>query len=123
MTTATYPNVGVRTDRAQALNEIRHLSYLLDEVFRIPVINYRVGLDAALGLVPVIGDFCGMGISGYIIFKAVQLGVPRHIIGRMITNVLLDAVVGSIPLIGTLFDAVWKANKRNVRLIEQYLLS
>lgn len=121
MTTATY--AGVRTNRVEALDEIRQLSYLLDEVFRIPVINYRVGLDAALGLVPVIGDFMGMGISGYIIFRAVQLGVPKRIIGRMIANVMLDAIIGSIPLIGTLFDAVWKANKRNLRMIEQYLLA
>lgn len=125
--TSSYRDVGSAyrrtTDRTRELQEIRRLAHLLDEVFRIPVINYRVGLDSVLGLVPIVGDFTGFALSGYIIWKAADMGVPRKTIMWMIFNSLLDLIIGSIPVLGNLFDLFWKANKRNVRLIEAYLLS
>ena len=102
------------------LNELRRLANLLDEAFKIPIINYRVGIDGLLGLVPVLGDFSGFAISSYIIFKAYNMGVPRETVSRMIFNSLLDVFIGSIPLLGDLFDFVWKSNKRNLRLVEQH---
>ena len=111
------------TDRTRELQEIRRLAHLMDEVFRIPVINYRVGLDSVLGFVPIVGDFAGFALSGYIIWKAADMGVPRKTIMRMMFNAVLDLVIGAIPVLGNLFDIFWKANKRNVRLIEAYLLS
>ena len=102
------------------LNELRRLANLLDEAFKIPIINYRVGIDGILGLVPVIGDFSGFAISSYIIFKAYNMGVPRETVSRMVFNSLLDVFIGSIPLLGDLFDLVWKSNKRNLRLVEQH---
>lgn len=108
-------------DQHQVLERLRHLSYLLDSAFRIPVIGYRVGWDAVLGLVPVLGDAVGMLFSGYIVVEAARLGVPKRVLARMIFNLALDATIGSIPLIGSLFDAVWKANIRNMRLLERTL--
>lgn len=108
-------------DQRQVLERLRHLSYLLDSAFRIPVIGYRVGWDAVLGLVPVLGDAVGMLFSGYIVYEAARLGVPKKVLARMIFNLALDAIIGSIPLIGSLFDAVWKANIRNMRLLERTL--
>lgn len=108
-------------DQRQVLERLRHLSYLLDSAFRIPVIGYRVGWDAVLGLVPVLGDAVGMLFSGYIVVEAARLGVPKRVLARMIFNLALDAIIGSIPLIGSLFDAVWKANIRNMRLLERTL--
>ena len=112
-----------RTDRRSDLEDIRRLAHLLDDAFRIPVINYRFGLDAALGLVPVVGDVSGFAISSYIVYKAAALGVPQRTIARMVFNILLDAVVGSIPVLGSIFDIFWKANLRNIRLIERHLMS
>ena len=105
------------------LNEMRRLSTLLDEAVKIPVIGYRVGLDALLGLVPVIGDFSGFAISSYIIFKAHNMGVPREKVSRMVFNSLVDVFVGSIPLVGDIFDVFWKSNKRNMRIVERHFAS
>ncbi len=105
------------------LNEMRRLAELLDEAIKIPVVNYRVGLDALLGLVPVIGDFSGFAISSYIIFKAHNMGVPREKVSRMVFNSLVDVLVGSIPLVGDIFDLFWKSNKRNLRIVERHFAS
>ena len=105
------------------LNEIRRLANLLDEAITIPVINYRIGLDGLLGLVPVLGDFSGFAISSYIIFKAHNMGVPREKVSRMVFNSLVDVLVGSIPLVGDIFDFFWKSNKRNLRIVERHFAS
>ncbi len=105
------------------LNEMRRLANLLDEAVKIPIINYRVGLDGLLGLVPVIGDFSGFAISSYIIFKAYNMGVPREKVSRMVFNSLVDVLVGSIPLIGDIFDLFWKSNKRNMKIVERHFAS
>lgn len=105
----------------QTLERLRHLSYLLDSAFRIPVLGYRVGWDAIIGLVPGLGDAVGMLFSGYIVFEAARLGVRKSVLARMAFNVALETILGAIPIIGDLFDAVWKANIRNVRLLERAL--
>ncbi|CAN5894981.1 DUF4112 domain-containing protein [soil metagenome] len=105
----------------QTLERLRHLSYLLDSAFRIPIIGYRVGWDAIIGLVPGLGDVVGMLFSGYIVFEAARLGAPKSVLARMVYNVALEVIIGAIPLIGDLFDAAWKANIRNVRLLERAL--
>ncbi len=105
----------------ETMERLRHLSYLLDSAFRIPVLGYRVGWDAIIGLVPGLGDAVGMLFSGYIVFEAARLGAPKSVLARMVYNVALEVIIGAIPLIGDLFDAVWKANVRNVRLLERAL--
>ncbi len=108
-------------DYARELQELRRFSHLLDEAIRIPIIGYRIGLEPILGLIPIVGDLTGFGLSCYIIFKAARLGLPRRLVARMVFNAFLNTLVGSVPLIGDLFDFFWKVNKRNMRLVERYL--
>ena len=103
------------------LRSVRALARLLDEAVRIPGTGIRVGLDAVLGLVPGIGDALGAGLSGWVIVVAARLGAPPSIIARMAGNAALDALAGSVPLLGDLFDIGWRANARNVALLERWL--
>lgn len=110
-----------RSEQLRDLEDLRRFARLLDEAFKIPIINYRVGLEPILGLVPVLGDFSGFLLSGYLIVRAARLGLPRELVVRMVVNALLDAAIGSIPVVGDVFDFFWKVNKRNLRLVERYL--
>lgn len=103
------------------LLRLEKLAYLLDSSIAIPGTGRTVGLDAVLGLIPVVGDFAGVVLSSYVIYEARRLGVPRHIIGRMAMNVAFDGVIGIVPVAGDLFDAAFKANRRNVRLLRKHL--
>ncbi len=110
------------TGREQAaLKRARTMGTLLDEAVEIPGINYRVGLDPVLSIAPVSGDAAGAVLSLYIVAEAARLGVPPKTLLRMAGNIAVDAVAGSVPVLGTLVDAVWKANKRNVALLEDHL--
>ncbi|WP_435183182.1 DUF4112 domain-containing protein [Halobellus sp. EA9] len=119
----------VRPPRAADLTEaerarlarVRRLSRALDSAVAIPGTNVRVGLDPVLGLLPGVGDAAAGALSAYVIAEAAALGVPRATLARMCLHVLVDAVVGSLPLVGDAFDAVWRANDRNVRLLEARL--
>jgi hypothetical protein len=97
------------------------VSRLLDSAFSIPGTRIRFGLDPLIGLVPGIGDAVGAVFSGYLILQASRLGAPRSTITRMIANVAIDTVVGWVPLLGDLFDVGWKANTRNLALLEQHV--
>jgi hypothetical protein len=112
------PPVSPRVDPVAAA---RAVARLLDEAVRIPGTNIRVGLDPLLGLVPGLGDVAGASLAGYTILTAARLGAPRWVILRMLGNVAFDTLVGTVPLLGDLFDAGWKANSRNVALLERYL--
>jgi hypothetical protein len=101
-------------------NQIRRLDWLsrlLDTAFPIPGTHYRIGLDGLFGLLPGIGDSVGAVLSSYIIFVAARLGVPKHVLIRMVGNVALESFVGLIPILGDFFDIAWKANVRNVALL------
>lgn len=99
---------------------MRDLARVLDEAVRIPGTNIRIGLDALLGLLPVGGDVAGGLFSGLIILQAARSGAPTPVLGRMLGNVVIDVVLGTIPLIGDVFDVAWRANTRNVRLLESW---
>lgn len=99
--------------------ELAALARLLDSSIRLPG-GFRIGIDALIGLVPGIGDAAGVLISAYIVARAARLGVPRGVLLRMILNVLIDGLVGAIPVAGDVFDAVWKSNARNLRLLERH---
>ena len=106
--------------------EARHarletLAPLMDTAFIIPGINRRVGFDALIGLVPVIGDVAGMVISSFIVYEAKRLGAPRWLLARMGLNVAFDGLIGAVPVAGDLFDAAFKANRRNVRLLRRWM--
>jgi Domain of unknown function (DUF4112) len=105
----------------EILANLRRLSNLWDRALGIPGTKWRVGLDSMVGLLPVGGDAVGLLISTYILWQAVQFGLPKTILVRMVFNVLLDALVGSVPLLGDLFDTAWKANTKNVNLLEAHL--
>lgn len=107
----------------RVFNRLRSLSHTLDNAILIPGTSYRIGLDPLIGLIPSFGDYIGAGLSAYIILEAVQLGTPKPILYRMALNVILETLIGSIPLVGDLFDAAWKANVKNIKLLEAYLYS
>ncbi len=109
------------TERLTTLNQIRKVSRLMDASIRIPGIGFRFGLDPIIGLIPGAGDLIATVVSAYIILMAVRFRLPQNVIGWMIFNVALEAVVGSVPLIGDLFDAFYKSNLRNLALLEKHL--
>ena len=94
---------------------------LLDERFLIPGTGIRIGLDGILGLIPGIGDTLTAAIGLYPLFRARKAGVPFSVIARMAGNLGLDLAVGSIPVLGDIFDVGFKANRRNVDLLSDYL--
>lgn len=103
------------------IDRLRRLARLLDASIRIPGTRWRIGVDALIGLVPVAGDAAGVLLSSYIIWQAARLGARRGLLARMALNVAIEGLLGMIPLAGDLFDAAWKANQRNVRLLEREL--
>jgi len=104
-----------------AVRRVETLSELLDSAVRIPGTKRTVGLDPILGILPVAGDAIAMGISLYIVFEAVRVGVPRAELVTMLLYIGIDAVLGSVPVLGTVFDAVWKANERNARVLVKHV--
>jgi len=102
------------------LARVRILARVLDTAIRIPGTNFRFGLDPIIGLIPGLGDLASAVLSGYVILTGVRLGAPRLVIARMIANVAMDTVVGTVPVVGDLFDASWKSNQRNVALLERH---
>ena len=112
------PNAHKRDDPAAS---VRRLANVLDAAVRIPGTNIRIGLDPILGLIPGFGDLAGTLLSGYVVLAAVRLGVPRPVLIRMLANLGIDAVLGAVPLLGDIFDVAWRANTRNVALIESHV--
>ncbi len=104
-----------------ARERLARLAWLLDSSIPIPGTSLRIGLDALIGLFPVAGDLVGVLLSAYIIREAAALGVPRSILARMALNVAVEGLFGMIPFAGDVFDAAFKANQRNVRLMNAYL--
>lgn len=106
---------------ARALARARRLATILDAAVRVPGTRIRVGLDALLGLVPGGGDVAGALLAGGVVLAAARLGAPASVLARMLGNLAVDALLGTVPLAGDLFDVAWKANLRNVRLLEEHL--
>jgi hypothetical protein len=112
-------NVSAPSERSGALRRLDRLAYLLDNSIPVPGTGRRFGLDAVIGLVPGVGDAAGVLVSAYVVLEAARLGTPLPVLLRMVLNVAVEGVVGSVPVLGDLFDAGWKANARNVRLLNQ----
>lgn len=102
-------------------DEVRRVADLLDSRFRIPGTRQTFGLDAVVGLVPGAGDAVGLVAAAWVVAQAVRLGARGWTLASMLVTMTLDATVGSIPLAGTVFDVVYKANTRNVRLLEEHV--
>jgi hypothetical protein len=105
------------------LQRLRKLAYILDNSIRIPGTKRRIGLDAIIGLIPGVGDTIGGAISAYIVYEANRLGIPKRVLMHMIFNIGVETLIGAIPLIGDVFDATWKANARNIALLDKHLSS
>lgn len=99
-----------------AIKRMQVVAWALDDAIRVPGTNRKVGIDPILGVLPVGGDVATALISLYIVLESARQGVERETLAAMLVNVAIDAGVGSIPALGDLFDASWKANKRNVEL-------
>lgn len=113
----------VSTELARRSKRIRFLGDLLDSSIPIPGTSRTVGLDAVIGLIPGIGDVVGGLLSGYILLEAARAQVPTMTLVRMLANVGIDTAVGIVPAVGDLFDAAWKANTKNVMLLQGHLVS
>ena len=103
------------------LARARALTRLLDSAARVPGTSFRFGLDPLLGLIPGLGDVAGAALSGYVVILASRLGAPKSVIVRMLGNVAIDTVAGTMPVVGDLFDAGWKSNTRNLALLERHV--
>jgi hypothetical protein len=108
-------------DHAQRLARLDRLATILDTAFAIPFTRVRFGVDGLIGLAPGIGDAITTGLALYIVYEARKMGVPRHILMRMLGNVAIDGVIGAVPIAGDMFDVFWRANKRNVRILREYV--
>lgn len=102
------------------LRRLRTITRVMDEAVRIPGTRFRVGLDGLTGLLPGLGDALTAAISAYGVIAAARTGVPASVLARVVGNVALDLAVGAVPLLGDLFDLGFKANRRNLRLLESY---
>lgn len=106
------------------VENLRRIAFLLDNSISIPGTQVRFGLDPLLGLLGIIGgsgDVIGGAMGVYIVSQAAQMGVPSEVIWKMVGNILLDSLIGLVPALGDILDFAWKANSRNIALLDQYL--
>ena len=120
MRTNPLGRLDVADDRAENLEAMRRYAWILDSLFELPVVKVRFGLDAIAGLVPGLGDLTTPIFSSYLLLQAFRMRVPKVVLLRMLLNVGLDALVGLVPILGDLFDIGFKANMRNMALIERH---
>ncbi|MEZ5594254.1 MAG: DUF4112 domain-containing protein [Gammaproteobacteria bacterium] len=107
--------------RAATVRRAQKMAYWMDDRFRIPGTQRRIGVDGLLGLIPGLGDGVSAILSAYLIGEAVRNNLPKRVITRMGWNWLVDTTVGSVPLVGDLFDFAWKSNKKNAALLARHL--
>ncbi|WP_169728812.1 DUF4112 domain-containing protein [Salinarimonas rosea] len=105
----------------RASARLEALARLLDSSIRVPGTRFTFGLDSILSIVPVVGSFVGAGVSAYVVIEAYRLGAPRSTLAAMLANIGLDTVLGAVPVLGFVFDALYKANNRNVALLRRHL--
>jgi len=103
----------------ERMGRLRLLSQRLDHSITVPGTKYKIGVDPIIGLIPGGGDIFGAILSIYIMYSGIKMGVPRSTVNKMFKNILLEFIIGCIPVVGDLFDIVWKSNQKNVKLIEE----
>ena len=106
--------------QSKAVSRARELARLLDSAITIPGTGIRLGLDSLIGLLPAGGDAIGAALSSIIVLTALRQGVPKPVVWRMVGNVVIDTLIGTVPLVGDLFDVAWKANNKNAELLARY---
>ena len=104
-------------ERLPRLRRIRGLARLMDTALRLPGTRLSLGADSVLGLIPGVGDFAGAAVSLFIVNEARRLGVPNDKLFKMLVNVGFDTLVGSVPVLGDVFDVYFKSNRRNLQLV------
>jgi hypothetical protein len=110
-----------RREVEAALARINAVAHMMDSLFAIPGTRLRLGVDSLIGLVPVVGDLVAHAVAAYLIWEAKQLGVSKLTLWRMVGNTLIDTVVGAVPVVGDAFDVAFKANMKNLRLLQRHL--
>lgn len=113
--------LGYGAGAASRLNNLRRIAWLIDGAFRVPGTRFRFGLNSLIGLAPAAGDAVLAMISLYIVNEARLLGLPNHKLARMLANVGVETAAGLVPVVGDLFDMTFKANLRNLAIIEDHL--
>ncbi len=117
---ATSNAYSLRIPRESNADEsLERLGWLMDDLFRVPVLGWRFGLDALIGLVPGLGDTTTTLVSFYILAAAVRHRVPKVTLLRMALNIVIDYVFGSVPVVGDFADAWWKSNQMNIELLRK----
>jgi hypothetical protein len=111
----------VGLDAAAVRQRIEALERLLERGFTLPGTSQPVGLDAIVGLIPVVGDVVTAAMGAYLIWEASNLGVPKWKLWRMGGNLLFDSAVGAIPVAGDVFDFLFRSNTRNLRIVKRHL--
>ena len=114
-------SAGARETSSRRLAALARFAELLDSGIRIPGTQLRFGLDPLIGLIPGVGDAAGAVLAGWILIEAIRLGASNATLMRIAGNIALDAGLGAVPFIGDIFDFAWKANVRNVALLERHL--
>jgi hypothetical protein len=99
-----------------AVERMRTVAHVFDDLVRVPGTEFRIGIDPLLGAIPGVGDVLSTGLSLYVVLESARLGVSFTTLLHMLANVTIDAAVGAIPVVGSVFDAIWKQNKRNLEL-------
>jgi hypothetical protein len=117
---ASHDRRHARDDAGHRLNVLRRWVQLLDSAYEIPFLGIRFGWDPILGLVPGLGDLVTPAFAIVLLVHAMSIGVPRIVQLRMLLNIAIDTLVGLVPGLGDLFDVAWKANLRNLRLLERH---
>ena len=112
-----------RAERFHAAERrIGRVTRLLDELVSVPGTPIKVGLDPLVGVIPVVGDAVAAGVGAWVIAEAARFGIPRVVLGRMVLNLLVDLGVGAIPLIGDVYDVLFRSNTRNLELFRRHAL-
>lgn len=121
MVTTTFNDIPKTRAAVARLARLRKFAWLLDGQFRLPGTKFRFGLNSIVGLSPVVGDVAMGLVSLYLVWEARQLGAPAGLLARMVGNVAIEVVGGAVPILGDLFDMAFKANLRNLDLLERWM--
>lgn len=109
------------TDPVSVRKRIEAMEAMLERGFTVPGTRFEVGLDAVIGLIPVLGDIVTAGMGAYLVWEARNLGMPKWKLWRMAGNVAFDSAVGAVPLLGDAFDLAFRSNSRNLRIVRKHL--
>jgi len=117
---APWPPEAAEEENLLSDENLEYLVALLDDIFRVPLTGIRFGLDPVIGLIPGVGDWISGAVSFLVLVAGWQRGLPRVALTRMVVNIGIDSLVGTVPVLGDVFDASWKSNRKNFTLLQAY---